>query len=704
MKHARPTARRALLGTILTLMGAVGNAVLAQPCLGDYTFTASPPPQNGVYDCGQTVTFCLTVNTWNTTNANWLHGVVPMFGAGWDLSTLVPGAPPSTVGTSGGTWGWYNSETGTSPYNVGTQGPGFFFDLDNDGNPGDNFGDYATAGPWTFCFTISVASGVDCVNGADLSVSANTFGDSETGSWGGEGCGGDVIPILSAQVMSCPTAGIPAPQALCNDQAPLDLFTTLGGTPDPTGTWLGPDGPLNGVIDPASSPSGDYTYIVTPTNNCPVSTATIPVTINTLPNAGSDGSLALCETDPATDLFASLGGTPDAGGTWVASGNAVSGTVDPATAANDVFVYTVTGQAPCPNASASVSLTVDHMPDPGTSSTLSLCPEGAVQDLFSLLGGNPSTGGVWTDPNGAVTTGSFAPRTDLPGDYTYTVSGTGACAGQQLTAVIGTTVFTTPDASFTVEPDHGCTPLDVELQLKHPDDVVSAQWKFGNGDTGSGTDVTYTYEDPGTFGVYVFITDANGCVDSLMLSNLIRVYPPPSALFHYTPFPPFTTDDTRFTFSAYQLGIANYLWQLNDLEMNGDHISYQFPYQWAGSYPVCLTVTDSILCTAMSCDTIVINDPLSVYVPNAFTPDGDGVNDVWSPSLVSVDPKDLSLQVFDRWGEMVFESKGPDLSWNGGKGNAGSVLPQGVYTYKLELRNIFTAERKQYLGHVSLLK
>ncbi|HMC96460.1 MAG TPA: hypothetical protein VKG92_02305, partial [Flavobacteriales bacterium] len=169
-----------------------GSGLFAQPCLVSYTFTSNPPPVAGTYGCGETVTFCYTVTNWNSTNVNWFHGLEITFGPGWDLSTLVPGPPPATCGGSGGTWGWYNSVTGTATTAIGPQGPGFFFDLDNDGNPGNNFGDFCVgAVNWQFCWTISVLSPPACVNGLGLGVSVNSFGDSETGSWSSAGCGGD---------------------------------------------------------------------------------------------------------------------------------------------------------------------------------------------------------------------------------------------------------------------------------------------------------------------------------------------------------------------------------------------------------------------------------------------------------------------------------------------------------------------------------
>src|SRR5436190_3225986 len=167
--------RWAFVGLALTL----ASALVAQDCLVSYTFTANPPPAAGTYQSGQAVTFCVTISNWNTTNANWLHGVVPQFGPGWDQSTLVTSPPPATQGGSGGTWGWFAVDNGTAGTAIGPVGPGWFFDLDNDGTPGNNFGDYVD-GPcnFQFCWTISVAVGANCITGGDLSMTASIFGDS----------------------------------------------------------------------------------------------------------------------------------------------------------------------------------------------------------------------------------------------------------------------------------------------------------------------------------------------------------------------------------------------------------------------------------------------------------------------------------------------------------------------------------------------
>jgi hypothetical protein len=135
---------------------------------------------------------------------------------------------------------------GTSGFSAGPVGPGFFFDLDNDGDPGNNLGDDCT-GPWTFCFSIAVKDSVDCMDGSDLSASVNSYGDSETGSWESPGCGADTVPTFAASALCSLSTLLPAPSAVPMPPRVFptlfaDAFTVLNAGPagelllfDPTG-------------------------------------------------------------------------------------------------------------------------------------------------------------------------------------------------------------------------------------------------------------------------------------------------------------------------------------------------------------------------------------------------------------------------------------------------------------------------------------
>jgi len=116
-----------------------------------------------------------------------------------------------------------------------------------------------------------------------------------------------------------------------------------------------------------------------------------------------------------------------------------------------------------------------------------------------------------------------------------------------------------------------------------------------------------------------------------------------------------------------------------------------------------LTVEDQYGCSAFSCDELVVVDPL-IFVPNAFTADGDGINDGFLPVIVDADPAVHELYIFDRWGGLVFESFDPATPWFGARDNSGELLPEGVYVWRLITKGIGDVERKEYLGHVTLLR
>ncbi len=251
-------------------------------------------------------------------------------------------------------------------------------------------------------------------------------------------------PIASATVTvtvhALPSAGTAGVLAVCENGAPVNLFTRLGGSPDTGGTWTFGGNTVSNTFTPGTSPAGTYTYTVTGTPPCPNATATVEVTVNTLPNAGTSGTLNTCSNGPAVDLFTKLGGSPDPGGAWTLGGNPISNMFTPGTSVAGTYVYTVNGTPPCPNATANVVVTVETAPEAGNSASITVCSNDASFSLRSKLGGSPDVGGTWT-PGGSDT---FVPGTSPPGIYTYVVAGTAPCAND--TAKVTIVVREAPDA------------------------------------------------------------------------------------------------------------------------------------------------------------------------------------------------------------------------------------------------------------------
>ncbi|MCB9169815.1 MAG: gliding motility-associated C-terminal domain-containing protein [Flavobacteriales bacterium] len=496
-------------GTILIGLALLcAEAAAGQPCLVSYTLTANPMPVGGSYQGGQTVNFCFTVTNWNSTNANWFHGLVPSFGPGWDMSTLVPGPPPATCGPSTGNWGWYNTCSGTATTAIGPVGPGWFFDLNNDGNPGNNFGDYCVgAVNWMFCWSITVAGGANCVDGADLTIMVNTYGDSETGSWSSSGCTGDAIVPTPAAVSNCcdADAGSDASITTCASAAPFDLFALLGGTPDPGGSWTDPNGSTtSSLLDPTTAISGAYTYEVVDVLAQCSSQAVVNVTVAAQPNAGMGTSIDLCSDGPSTDLFALLGPGADVGGTWSGPGALTGNLFDPLSGTPGIYTYTVGATPPCVDATATVTVNVAQAPDAGANGAIALCSDGPTIPLFVQLAGTPEVGGVWTDPNGSINFGLVAPAVDPSGAYIYTVAGIAPCVNAQAQVIV--TINTAPEAGVGGQTllCSAQSPTDLYDALGGNPNIGGA-WTDPNGnifiqplDPGGALQGTYTYTVNGT--------------------------------------------------------------------------------------------------------------------------------------------------------------------------------------------------------------
>ncbi len=486
--------------------------MVAQPCLTGYTLTASPLPTNGTYACGETVTFCFTVTFWNSTNANWFQGMTATFGPGWDLATLTPGPPPATCGGSGGSWGWYNSVQGTAATNIGPTGPGFFFDLNNDGTPGNNFGDFCVgAVNWQFCWTISVLSGPACVNGTSLAVTFNTLSDSQTGSWSSAGCGGDANPPAfntPVVIQSCTAnAGTPGSLTLCSTSPATGLFNVLGGTPNAGGAWTSPTGAAHsGVLDPAIDAPGDYVYTVTSSSPPCSAQATVTVSIPQQPNAGTSDSITTCSTTPSVPLFNSLGGGAQPGGSWSAPGGiAHSGTFVPGNDPPGIYTYSIAGIAPCVTSVATVDVTVNPTPSAGINGTLTICSNGPSTSLFGQLGGTPDPAGQWTNSSGTPLSGTYEPALDAPDIFTYTVPGLAPCTASSATVTV--TEPALPNAGNDGAPTSFCeTAGPVQLtSLLGGTPNAGGTWTSPNGITVSGqldastaSSGTYTYTVTGT--------------------------------------------------------------------------------------------------------------------------------------------------------------------------------------------------------------
>ena len=199
---------------------------------------------------------------------------------------------------------------------------------------------------------------------------------------------------------------------------------------------------------------------------------------------------------------------------------------------------------------------------------------------------------------------------------------------------------------------------------------------------------------------YVF-TSSTGC-DSTIVTNVI-IEPSPIASFIANETV-LNTSDTEVEFTNTSINATSYLWDFGDGLPNEsiENPVHVFPEAYAG-YSVTLYAFNNAGCVDSAYLTIQVEELLIYYIPNAFTPDGDEFNQTFKPIFTSgYDPFDYNLYIYNRWGELVFESHDTNIGWDGTFN--GQMIQDGVYVWKVDFKTIMSDERVMDVGHVNLLR
>lgn len=170
----------------------------------------------------------------------------------------------------------------------------------------------------------------------------------------------------------------------------------------------------------------------------------LPITTVVPPPAGQNAVLTLCSDNAPVDLTAYMVGSPQTGWTWNGPLGSFNGIFDPATDPPGIYQYETPATAPCAGSIGSLAIQVHPAPNPGTSTTITVCENGPPFSMLSVLGGTPEAGGMWTSPGADPHPGVFVPGTHMPGCYTYTVPGMSPCLNA--TAVLCINIALPPEA------------------------------------------------------------------------------------------------------------------------------------------------------------------------------------------------------------------------------------------------------------------
>ena len=518
-------------------------------------------------------------------------------------------------------------------------------------------------------------------------------------------------------------AGPDSSAAFCNSTGTsitisdyLSLLADAGGTwSETTAVPSGAFDPLTTVLTADGLAGGDYTfeYVAYGTGICANDTAVFTITISEEVNAGADNNDARCNSaGESIDLNTLLSSDADAGGVWAETTSPASGSFNPATGiftttgltgGDYTFTYTVPTTAPCTDDVADFTITVNEIPDvvanpadPG--GDIQVCEGTSVV----LTGGGAGAGGIYVWDGGVTNGISFI---QAPGTTVYTVTGTDAngCAN---TDDISVTVFPTPVIALIADTLVGCTPFQVTFTGSSVPASASCTWSFGDGNSSTACGVvSNTYVNEGTFDVSLNVIDINGCVNSLTYADYITTAATPVATFSYSPGQVFA-DNPELSFTNSSLNSTEYLWDFGDgsalsSEVNPTHL---YPFEGDKDYTVTLTASNYLGCFDVTEQIIHVDEWIIFYIPNIFTPDGDEYNQTFKPVFYSgVDPYDYHMTIFNRYGEIIWESYNFNAGWDGSYGSQG-LVQDGTYVWQIEFKEKSSDKRYKHHGHVTILK
>lgn len=694
---------------VVNPLPAVNAGIDQALCIGASTSLTATGAATYSWDNGitQGTTFAPAATTTYTVTGTSAQGCVstdqvvvtvnplPVVDAGPDVQLCI-GAQTTLSGSGASTYTWNNGVTdgvaftpaGTTTYTVTGTDMNGCIDTDQMQVTVNPLPTINAGIDQTVCegvqVTLSASGGINyswdnaVTNGVAFTPSVGTITYTVTGT-DANGCVN--TDQVNVTVNPLPTVNAGLDQTVCTGTAVT--LTASGAT-----TYSWDNGVTNSTTFTPAVGTINYTVTGTDANGC-VNTDQVSVTVNPLPviNAGLDQTV--CEGVQVT--LTATGGTSYA---W--SGGITNGLAFTPAVGTTTFTVTGTDANGCVNTDQ-VNVTATPIPTVFAGNDISVCEGQTV-----TLTGSGATSYSWD--NGISNGIAFVPAV---GTLVYTVSGTTA-AGCIDTDQVSVTVSPNPIVSFVPGETLGCTPFSTTL-TNTTVDVQNCIWTLSNGTviSGCGT-VPVTFTQAGCFDVTLTTTSLNGCTSSMTADNLICVEAPPVAGFAPSSNQ-LSTLNTEVLFSNLSVGAAFYEW---DFGVGGDGSTdenpiYTYPDEEEGEYTVTLIATSALGCSDTAQSTIQVYEELIFYVPNTFTPDNDNYNPVFQPVFTSgFDPQEYVLYIYNRWGELIFESRNAEIGWDGTYGSNGEIemCQDGTYTWKIEFKVSRWDERRVAVGHVNLLR
>jgi len=337
----------------------------------------------------------------------------------------------------------------------------------------------------------------------------------------------------------------------------------------------------------------------------------------------------------------------------------------------------------------------------------SLCVKNNSFDFYSQVSGPPNTIFTWDfGPYASVT--SSTNTNELGVNFLATgslpITLTGAHNSCVETVTHNIYIYQEPQINFTIADGLQCEPFPAQfINYSFAETGIQYFWEFGDGNSSNLENPMNVYYNAGSYPVTLTIMTSAGCIDTLTLTkqDLVIVHPSPTAGFSVTP-PETDICHSEVQFTDESSLAVEYFYSFDDSVFVSDDSNPTHIYYSSGMHRPMQIVTTDFGCKDTAYQFVYI-EPFTVYAPNTITPNGDGINEVFLP-IVYLGVEAWNLQIFNRWGELIFTTNDITQSWDGKLSN-GEFAQDGEYVWKINLVSCEPVHPdKEIVGVVNLVR
>ncbi len=486
-------------------------------------------------------------------------------------------------------------------------------------------------------------------------------------------------------------------QASCGGSNGSATASAGGGTSPYQYSWPSSVSQTDSTANGLSA--GNYTVTVTDANSCTMTTSAT-ITDKGAATLSVAGGQTICIGQTASLSATLSGGTNPFTYSWSGGLTGSNPTANPIV--TTTYSISVVDALGCSTSMQTVTVIVNPpLTLSASSSSTGICNGANATLTASGIGGN---GGPYTyswAPGG--NTGSQI-TVSPNGNVTYTVTVNDNCGTPVSTAVQSITVNPLPTVSFSSDINQGCGPSCVNFTGSPSAAGSSAKWKFGDNDSSSASSPQHCYNNAGAYTVSFTYVDVNGCSATSTVNNMININAKPKATFTYDPAP-VVIEGNAVNFNNTTTGASSYYWNFNDPSSGSDNTSTltspTHTFKDSGKYCVILVaINNNCLDTTPMC--LEVHEPckLSDSIPNVFTPNADGINDLFTFKTSGL--AQIKCTLFNRWGMEIYEYNAVHSGWDG-RTFSDNIAPTGTYFYVLDA-TCNDGSKKEGHGYIQVLR